>query len=188
MTGDEYTHNEFLSDYFDSLVEDGIRIRAVCDDLEMSYEQFRAIFEIHTVFSYNPQVESFFRENRDSALVALDYLISSVDLSKSSLDSRFKEIDDAVNYLTPDFSETIRECERYINSFHNIDSFIQTNFNISKRLYEDEKFLQTSLELYLSKVMPIMASYDEYKVECAFDSAKEREYKKQKEILDNFLK
>ncbi len=178
-----YTHCDFLNENYDDLVQDGIRIRAVCDDLELDYEDFRAVYEIHTVFAYNPNVRKFFSSNRTAALKALDYLISAVDGSVSNSD-----IHENVEEIVPGLSEKLLECETYMNSFSSVESFAKTNFEVSKKLYSDDSYLENSLELYLSKVMPVMSSYDEYKIECAFDNAKEREYKKQKEIFDTFSK
>lgn len=180
-SNEDYTHAEFLSENYDDLVQDGIRIRAVSDDLQLDYEDFRAVYEIHTVFAYYPNIREFFTSNRNSALKALDYLISAVDGSVSN-----DGIHQIAEEIVPGLADKLLECENYINSFSSIESFAHTNFSVSKRLYEDEAFLEKSIELYLSKIMPVMTSYDEYKIECAFDNAKEREYKKQMEIFDAF--
>lgn len=183
MGTDYPSHSEMLHENFDELLEDGKKIRAICEDTGIDIREFHALLEVHTVLCYTTDIREFYKQGKDKGIKAAEMLMSSLRSPGSSYMSQDeKDIDEL---LADNIGRSIAQIEKENGSTRTEEFFIGV-LEATKRLYESDEYLDSTIDKYFSHIMPKMGFYTEDVVEYSFEQARRRDSERDKEILSSF--
>ncbi len=177
--------SEMCTENFDQLVEDGKKIRALCDDNLVDPDDFRALFEIHTVFCYDQNVRDYFEENKDIALKVSDAYINAIEHFSMNPGSEINPESSIEDKFMQASASGVAEAQRMDESGL-YENFFVSVLQVSKRLYESDDFRNEMIDRYFAEVLPKFSSYSEDDVEKAFERARARDAETQSSILEQY--
>jgi hypothetical protein len=151
---------EFFSKYYD----DGLRIRAICDDLDYPSEYFPVLLNIHIKGSkhfYN-------KEKQDVHKIAYKMLMP--ESQEMLLKSRLKKD----NHIKALFSKIIiggelKRADDYLLSEAGVENFFKNQLININRMYTDEYYRKKMIKIYEENVKQLIYLYDEERINKAFE-------------------
>ncbi len=174
---------EMIDENFDEILEDGKRIRAICDDNEIDLHDFHALLDVHTTMCYTGGVREFYTGRRDIGLKAISMLAGSIESSvEESKPYGDKDID---KLLADNLGRKIAELEKESNLLGK-EGFFTGVLEAARKLYASEEYLDSTLDRYFTEILPKMAFYEAEDVERSFADARTRESQASKKILSEY--
>ncbi|MFW6230625.1 MAG: hypothetical protein ACOC32_01230 [Nanoarchaeota archaeon] len=177
-------YGDHLTQNHDALIAEGMKIRAICDDLGKDITEHMALLEIHTVFTYDTDIRGFFREHKEIALKALDYLLAGLEGREH--DPAYSEQQGAIESVVPGYMAQLRKLDAEASTISRLESLAEDVFATSRKLYADESFLDGHIGTYFSAILPRMDFYDEEQVEYSFERVREKESESQRSLLEQY--
>ena len=146
---------------FNTYYQDGLKIRAICDDLNYSMQDFQVFMAIHV---RGP--EFFINGNKELAKKVYKLLKPSIQKKLFSDKESF-----AYKKLSEIFiNKNLKEIEEKNNC-----NFFTTQLDNIYRLHIDEDYRADMLIIYINDIVPLMKQYDQVKINAAFARGRKKE-------------
>ncbi|MFP4117735.1 MAG: hypothetical protein ACLFTR_02320 [Candidatus Woesearchaeota archaeon] len=178
------TPAEMIDENFDEILEDGKRIRAICDDNDIDIHDFHALLDVHTTMCYTGGVREFYTKRRDIGLKAISMLSESIQALSGDNQNTYddRDFDKA---FADNIGGRIAELQKQSRKARS-ENFFTGVLEATRQLYESEDFLDRTLDKYFTQILPKMGFYTDEGVERSFEKARERDAQTDKEILSAY--
>jgi hypothetical protein len=174
------------NDYFLDFFEDGMRICAICSDLNISEEQMRLLIFIHIKLTQLGQ--EYFKQDHQTEIIALRTILGDSHYiekmyKEQNLDVKIAE--NLINFLES-YQNTIKKLDIEIKNNYGLENRLTNEFRYRLLLYVNKKFMANMLNLYDKEIKNRIKLYDNKKVDEAFVNYRKK-MKKQDEDLMKML-
>ncbi len=161
---DNMNYAELHSKHF----EHGLKIRAICDDLEYPAEYAHIFLYIHIRGIEHCHDETV-RESMSDILEEYYDPESQRKLkeSRSKEDSKTRKL-----FSNIVIGEEFQNADNFLLKKENTNNFFSKQINNIRRLYTDKEYRKKMLRIYEKNIKKLINSYDKEKVEKVFERAR----------------
>jgi hypothetical protein len=171
------------NDYFLDFFEDGMKICAICSDLDICDEQMRLLIFIHIKLTQFGQ--KYFEQDHKNEIIALRTVLG---------DTRYiEELYKEENLNEKTIENVTKVLDTYKNTLKNLDVEIKNNYGLENRLtnelryrlllYSNKKFMTEIVNLYEKEIKYRIKIYDNKKVDEAFENYRKKIKKQDEDLL-----
>ena len=168
-----------FENFFAFFYNEASKIYAICFDLDITDEQIRLLSFIHLKTIQNDI--NYFENPSLEEVQSLKIMLGDTELAKQILHDN--------NVDSEQIEKTIENCAK---SFSKLDIDLKNKYGMENRisgelkyrlrLYTDSSFRKKILDLYKNKVLPLIISYTDDKVQKSFVKYQEKMQKKEDEF------
>jgi hypothetical protein len=157
-------YDELHSTYFDS----GLKIRAICDDLEYPAEFAQVFLYIHI---RGPEHYKDQAKMESMANIMAEYYNpenqEKLKNSRVSKDSKTKSL-----FSNIVIGKEFERADNFLLENENTDNYFSNQINNIRKLYTDNNFRKKMINIYENNIKKLISSYSKEKVEKAFERAR----------------
>lgn len=172
-------------DSFHNYFEDALKIHAICADIDLNENDARLLTYMHAKASESGKgIEYFFNpaaEDAEALEIMLGCCKKTIRLpAVMSLDERGQEALELI--LT--IADKISNLDTLLAKECGLENRLSGELRIRLKLYQDEAFRDKMIDIYKSKIQPMLPFYDKEKIERAFSNLRAQQQKKDEELKE----
>jgi hypothetical protein len=149
---------------FQTYFKDGLKIRAICDDLNYPAEYSPVFVNIHIRGAEHFRKPALTEEQLKQVFYYL-----SPEAQQQLRDSRLEKETDLKKELSHVFiGGELERADQYLAEHTGVSRFFRNQLENTEKLYFDTAYREKMIELYEKTVKPLLTQYDDLKVEATF--------------------
>ncbi len=172
-------------DSFNAYFEDALKIHAICADNLLNENDARLLTYMHAKASESGKgIEYFYnpaREDAEALEIMLGQRKKNLRLpAVMSLDEKGQEAIELI--LT--IADKISNLDTLLSRECGLENRLSGELRIRLRLYQDEEFRDKMIDLYKTKILPMLPVYTKDKVDKAFTILRARQQRSEDELKE----